>query len=187
MANGVILMRAQPMHLGHLDVIKRASSENEKVLVFVGSANKCGTKRNPLNIEERLYYVQSAVDEEELNNVIVRSLCDWSKEDAYALAKEWGRFFYYNAVNALGTKTFNFYYNDDIKIVKNWFEMDLQKRVTIISEVKSRGVSATRVREAILNDEEQYLVSVLPRIVWENRKRIKRQLENCHNEDFIMR
>lgn len=34
MANGVILMRAQPMHLGHLDVIKRASSENEKSLGF---------------------------------------------------------------------------------------------------------------------------------------------------------
>ena len=183
---GVILMRAQPMHLGHLDVIKKASAENEKVLVFVGSANKSGTQRNPLDINDRLYFVRNVVEAEELSNVVVSPLNDWSKEDAYSLAKEWGRFFYYNAVNILGSKIFTFYYNDNAEIAKNWFDDDLKERVSIVNGPKERDISATRVREAILNNESDFLKTVVPRIVWENLEYIKRSLKNCNKEDFIM-
>ena len=183
---GVILMRAQPMHLGHLDVIKKASAENDKVLVFVGSANKCGTERNPLNIADRLYFVQSVIESEALHNVIVRPLSDWSKEDAYALAKEWGNFFYYNAVNALECKTFTLYYNDDVKIAQNWFEDKLLNRIDIVHCSKERDVSATRVREAILCNNDSFLETVLPQTVFAKREYIKKKLLESNGVDFIM-
>lgn len=186
MKYGVILMRAQPMHLGHLDVIKQASKENDKVLVFIGSANKCGTERNPLNIDDRYFFVKSAIIDEDLDNVIVKPLNDWSKEDAYALVKEWGRFFYYNAVNELGSKTFTLYYNDDIEIARNWFDEELQQRISIVNSPRVRDVTATKVREAILNDDKAYLKSMLPYIVYSNRNYIKEVIETADKEDFIM-
>lgn len=179
-------MRAQPMHLGHLDVIKKASAENERVLVFVGSANKSGTKRNPLDISDRLFFVRSVIESEKLNNVVVAPLSDWSKEDAYALAKEWGKFFYYNAVNALESKTFTLYYNDDIEIARNWFDEDLQKRVTIVYSEKSRDISATKIREAIIADDTDFLEKVLPQIVYDKRDYIRSKLVNADKDDFIM-
>ena len=179
-------MRAQPIHLGHLDVIKKASSENDKVLVFIGSANKSGTKRNPLNIEDRCYFIKYAVMEANLKNIIIAPLNDWSKEDAFSLAKEWGRFFYYNAVNQLGCKTFTFYYNDNIKIAENWFDEELSKRVKIVHAVRERDVSSTKVREAILNNDESYLKAVLPDIVFSNRNYIMKEIANSNNKDFVM-
>lgn len=179
-------MRAQPMHLGHLDIVKKASAENEKVLVFVGSANKSGTKRNPLDISDRLFFVRSVIENERLNNVVVAPLSDWSREDAYALAKEWGRFFYYNAVNALESKTFTLYYNDDIEIARNWFDDDLQKRVEIVHSGKDRDVSATKIRESILADDTDFLKKVLPQIVYDKRDYIRSKLINANKDDFIM-
>lgn len=44
---GVILARFQPIHNGHLELIKKASSENDEVLVFIGSVDKLN-KRNPI-------------------------------------------------------------------------------------------------------------------------------------------
>ena len=183
---GVVLMRAQPMHLGHLDVIKKASAENEKVLVFVGSANKSGTERNPLNISDRLFFVRSVIESERLNNVIVAPLSDWSREDAYTLAKEWGRFFYYNAVNALESKTFTLYYNDNVEIAKNWFDKDLQERVSIVHSERIRNISSTAVRTAILEDEVDFLEKSLPQIVFDKREYIKNILRNTEKDDFIM-
>lgn len=183
---GVVLMRAQPMHLGHLDVIKKASAENDRVLVFIGSANKCRTKRNPLNISDRLNIVRRVVEKEHLKNVIVEPLNDWSKEDAFAFAKEWGNFFYYNAVNILENKTFALYYNDNVEIAKNWFEPKLRERIVIIHSEKERDVSSTKIREAILNGDSRYLKTVLPDLVYENRMNIKKQIENANQEDFIM-
>lgn len=179
-------MRAQPIHLGHLDVVRKASLENDKVLVFIGSANKSGTKRNPLNIEDRYRFIKVAVMETNLKNVIIAPLNDWSKEDAFSLAKEWGRFFYYNAVNQLGCKTFTFYYNDDIETARNWFDEDLSKRVKIVHTIRERDVSSTQVRNAIINNDEPYLKAVLPNIVFLNRNYIMKEIVNANNEDFVM-
>lgn len=64
-------------------------------------------------------------------NIVISELKDWSMEDAYAYAKEWGNFFYYNAVNQLGTKGFSFYYNDDPPIAENWFTNMIKSRITL--------------------------------------------------------
>jgi cytidyltransferase-like protein len=40
MAVGVIIARIQPIHKGHLELIRQALNENENVLLLVGSADK---------------------------------------------------------------------------------------------------------------------------------------------------
>lgn len=45
---GVFLSRMQPLHIGHLGMIDKALSENDRLLVIIGSTNKEGTIRNPI-------------------------------------------------------------------------------------------------------------------------------------------
>ena len=65
---GVILFRAQPFHNGHLNMIQKAFQDcqktNSDLYIFVGSADKSGTKRNPLPIEYRLMLIEGALHEE---------------------------------------------------------------------------------------------------------------------------
>ena len=65
---GVILARLQPIHNGHLALIKKASVENDEVHVFIGSADKFN-ERNPIPINIRKKYAESAVKEANLENV----------------------------------------------------------------------------------------------------------------------
>lgn len=189
---GVILTRAQPIHLGHIGIIKQALKENEKVILVIGSANKSGTKRNPFNIDLRLMMVEDMLKKENLslNRIEILPLVDWSMEDAYTYVKEWGRFFYYNVVNKAGCKEFTFYYNDDIKIVENWFEPEILRRITIKNVVRTDDISSTKVREAILNKDYEYLkyaMGYTPEMeINEDYKLMKYALNNCNNDDFIM-
>ena len=42
---GVILARFQPIHNGHLALIKKASVENDEVHIFIGSADKFNERK----------------------------------------------------------------------------------------------------------------------------------------------
>lgn len=37
---GVILARFQPIHNGHIELIRKAVKENDEVLIFIGSVDK---------------------------------------------------------------------------------------------------------------------------------------------------
>ena len=85
---GVILFRAQPFHNGHLAQIKRAYKDIEKfggnLYVIVGSADKYGTKRNPIPISTRLDLIMGALKDEfkseELQRIHVVPFNDLSDE-----------------------------------------------------------------------------------------------------------
>ena len=59
---GVIIARLQPIHNGHLELIKQALNENDSVLLLVGSADKLN-KRNPIPINMRLEMATKAIHE----------------------------------------------------------------------------------------------------------------------------
>ena len=63
MAVGVIIARLQPIHKGHLELVRQALNENDEVLILVGSADKLN-KRNPIPIAMRLDLARKAVGEE---------------------------------------------------------------------------------------------------------------------------
>ena len=61
MKTGVILARLQPIHNGHLALIKKAVAENDEVYIFIGRADKFN-QRNPLPISLRLQLTEEAID-----------------------------------------------------------------------------------------------------------------------------
>ena len=64
---GVILARLQPIHNGHLTLIRKASQENDEVHVFIGSADKFN-ERNPIPINMRHDLAMYAIVEAGIKN-----------------------------------------------------------------------------------------------------------------------
>lgn len=56
----LFLFRAQPVHNGHIELIRKAIKDNDEVLLLVGSADK-NNVRNPIPIEMRLHLVSESL------------------------------------------------------------------------------------------------------------------------------
>ena len=69
--------RFQPFHFGHAEVIERALSLSEKVIVLVGSANSARSLRNPFTLDERYTMIKKIYPE-----VIVRGIDDHTYNDS---------------------------------------------------------------------------------------------------------
>ena len=60
--DGLLIGRFQPFHLGHLDAIKFALSNVEKLWIGLGSSNKPNQKNNPFSADERNEMILSSID-----------------------------------------------------------------------------------------------------------------------------
>lgn len=174
---GVILSRCQPLHNGHIEMINKALSENDKVLFIIGSADKSCTERNPFSISYRIDMFKNALDfvddASKVNFITLRDLSSDSSipkqsnkdgvvDDALLVDKEWGMFLYYNIVNAIGQKDFTFYYNDDSSLVSAWFPNFIWNRITISSSFRLNNISSSAIRDAMRNEDKEYLKKCLP-------------------------
>lgn len=174
---GVILSRCQPLHKGHIEMINKALSENNKVLFIIGSADKSGTERNPFSRSYRINMFKEAlefVDDE--SRVSFMTLRDLSSDDnipkqdnkagvvndASLVNKEWGMYLYYNIVNAIGQEDFTFYYNDDSSLVSAWFPDFIWNRITISSSIRIDDISSSAIRSAMHEGNKDYLKKCLP-------------------------
>lgn len=187
---GVFLSRMQPIHNAHLWMIENALKENDEVLVMIGSANKSGTERNPLPIDLRKSMVESAINEYfrhknyPQNSVKIITLPDWSSEENND-DKEWGRLIYYNVVGNMGVKEFSYYCSEDTDMIKGWFEDELKERINFRFFSRNNefnGLSATKVREAILNDDDEYIKKYCPIEVFKRKKFIKKEIKVINRE-----
>lgn len=73
---GLFIGRFQPMHLGHLDAVKRLAARHDELLVAVGSANVSHTPVNPFTGGERVAMIHAALREAALPNVLALPLPD---------------------------------------------------------------------------------------------------------------
>lgn len=53
------IMRAQPFHLAHEDIIRQMLDESEDVYILIGSAQECGTDRNPFTYAQRRQMIEN--------------------------------------------------------------------------------------------------------------------------------
>ncbi len=107
---GVFLSRMQPLHIGHIGMIKKALSENDRVIILIGSANKKETARNPMEVNIRREILEETLEndftKEEKQKITVNNLPDWTEETDMPSNLEWGRYLYYNVVRDSKSKEF---------------------------------------------------------------------------------
>lgn len=180
---GVILARFQPIHNGHLELIKKASSENDEVLVFIGSVDKLN-ERNPIPWTIRKKLVETAL--KDIQNVTIVELPDLTDESDNS--HDWGFYLYSNVVSHIGQSNFTMYYSDGYEIITSWFPGFLLRNNVSLSLLARNsvedGVSATRVRILLSQlDEDNYecferdLQKLVPLCVFEQRYQIKAYLD----------
>lgn len=197
---GVILARLQPVHNGHLTLIEKSINENEETYIFVGSANKFN-KRNPLPISLRLQLLQEAlIDKFEWNpktncigpekstqkKLFVIQLDDLTSEEDNS--HTWGFYFYSKVVTATQCSNFTIYYSDGFEIITTWFPSYILRNNVSLSLLARGatvdGISATKIREAITQDNDELLKQYVPNTVFEHRDTIKKHIELANLIEF---
>jgi cytidyltransferase-like protein len=163
---GVFLARMQPVHNAHLWMVEKALSENDRVAIILGSANKRDMIRNPFNIGLRTTMLEEALSEPE--RVCVYEIPDWTQEGDVFSAKEWGSYFYYNVVSRIKSKKFRIYYSDNPIIMLQWFEDKLKDRIDFRFFERHElfdGLSATKIRHAFESGDVDYVAQFCPNSV----------------------
>lgn len=186
---GVFLSRMQPLHIGHIGMIKKALSENDRVLILIGSTDKRGIERNPIGIElRREIWIESLNEEfseEERNRIIFKELPDWTSENDIPSNEEWGRYLYYNIAASTCQKTFTMYFSDDPAIIEDWFrEKWIRERIELKLFERNemfQAVSSTKIREAFLNGDKEYIKKSVPQAVFRRYDEIYQILKKVYN------
>ena len=155
---GVILFRGQPFHNGHLSMVKKAyedcKSSNSDLYIFIGSADKSGTVRNPLPIDFRRMLIEGALHEEfgiaDLAHIHVVELEDMTDESDNSYS--WVRYLFLKMFYHTKDADMTIYYSDRPDIMLNWF--DAQDRWCLRFKFLDRfeNISATLVRKLIMSD-----------------------------------
>lgn len=181
---GVILFRAQPFHLGHLNMVKKAyedcKSTNSDLYIFVGSADKSGTIRNPLPIDFRLMLIEGSLHEvfstQDLMHIHIVPLNDLSDEADNSY--NWGRYLFLKMLNHTKDVDMTIYYSDKPEIMLSWFDKEDRWCLRFKFLDRYKGISATQVRNLI---KEGYNVSleILPPFVAMHLEEIKEYLDKA--------
>ena len=173
---GVILARLQPIHNGHIALIEKASCENDEVIVLLGSADKLN-ERNPIPFPIRFKMACDALSH--LNNVSVHGLDDLSTEADNS--HEWGFYLYSKIVTIIQQSNFTIYYSDGFEIITSWFPGFILRNNVSLSLLArgsvEKGISATSVRELIINENWEELEKVVPKCVFDLKDVIKTYIE----------
>lgn len=190
---GVFLARMQPVHNAHLFMVNKALNENDKVLIVLGSENKIDMLRNPYDISLREQMLRECFTAEQNNNLTIITLPDWSTESDIDNDKIWGRYFYYNVVSKIEQKRFYLYYSDNPAILDSWFgSTEVRKYITYRLSKREdifNGLSATNIRQALIDDNREYIKKFCPKSVMNRFNYLASYYKNVTNnpkEDFSM-
>lgn len=184
---GVLLTRGQVFTNGHYGLVEQILEENDYACIVVGSADKCNTKRNPFTIDFRLEFIEDVLTDfgDERARVFIFPLTDWISESNKTELFMWGHYFYYNVVSHTGFKTFKFYYSDGETILDTWFDDEVKPYIEYVCNNRSNmfdGVSATQVRELLLEERYDDATELIPAKEWPYIRRMSHILRTVYNE-----
>lgn len=148
---GMICGRFQTFHIGHESLIDTALKLCDRILILVGSAQECGTERNPLNIDTRIKMLRAIYGNDE--SIIIKGLSDLTNEND--IRPEWGRYLLDNVDRYIyKVPELMIYGNDESR--SKWFDPEDIRDVTEI--IVNRGripISATEVRKLMVKDNRR--------------------------------
>lgn len=158
---GLICGRFNTVHKGHEKLFNTGLLLCDRLLILVGSAQECGTERNPFNVNTRIKMLKELYGDNP--SIMIYALSDMTNEDD--ICHEWGRYLLKNVDRYI-------YKNPEVMIYGNdesrsdWFDKnDLKNTTELILNRAELPISATLVRELMAKDKrKEWMELVNPRL-----------------------
>lgn len=77
--HSLVLGRFQPLHNGHMDVLRKCADESEHLVVGIGSAQYSHHPENPFTAGERYVMIQNALRDEGISNYSIVPIEDLNR------------------------------------------------------------------------------------------------------------
>lgn len=148
---GLICGRFQMCHIGHESLINIGIQLCDRILILVGSAQECGTERNPLNISTRTEVLHEICGDNP--NIMIYGLADLTDESD--IRPEWGKYLLGNADRYI-YKVPELMISGNDEERSNWFAPE--DIVDMSQLIVNRGripISATQVRKMMVEDNRK--------------------------------
>ena len=158
---GLICGRFQTFHKGHEKLINTGLLLCDRLLILIGSAQECGTERNPLNINTRTKMLKTIYGDDP--NIMIYGLADMTNEND--ICPEWGRYLLSNADRYIyKVPEVMIYGNDESR--SRWFNSeDLGYMTEVIINRSELNISATMLRELMVQDKrKEWMTLVNPKL-----------------------
>lgn len=150
MKTALLVGRFQPMHVGHLKVIKWILKKYDKIVIVIGSSQDSFTEKNPFTFEERKKMIQKTLKSEKIKKYKIIGIPDVYDD------KKW-------VDNILKKAKF------DIVLTKNiWTERCFtQAKIPVKPHPIFGNVSGSKIRSMIKNNEkwEKYVPEDVEKIM----------------------
>lgn len=158
---GLICGRFQTFHKGHESLVETGLKLCDRLLILVGSAQECGTERNPFNINTRTKMLKTIYGDNQ--NVMIYGLADLTNEND--ITPDWGRYLLKNVDRYIyKAPELMIYGNDEAR--SRWFDPeDIKDTSEFIVNRGRIPISATMVRESMVFDRrKEWMSMVNPRL-----------------------
>jgi bifunctional NMN adenylyltransferase/nudix hydrolase len=158
---GLICGRFQTFHNGHEKLVDTGMLLCDRLLILVGSAQECGTERNPFNVSTRIDMIKEVYGDN--NRIRVYALSDMTNEND--ICPEWGRYLLDNVHRYIHKNPeIMIYGNDESR--SGWFaKEDLKNTTELIINRAELPISATYLRGLMVKDQrEEWMSLVNPRL-----------------------
>lgn len=154
---GLICGRFQTFHIGHESLVETGIKLCDRVLILIGSAQECGTERNPFNINTRTKMLRCIYGDNA--NILIYGISDLTNEND--IRPEWGRYLLDNVDRYIyKAPELMIYGNDESR--SKWFDPeDIRDTSEFIVNRGRIPISATMVREAMVFDRRKEWMSMV--------------------------
>lgn len=158
---GLICGRFQTFHKGHESLVDTGLKLCDRLLILIGSAQECGTERNPLNINTRTKMLKMIYGDNP--NIMIYGLADLTNE--YDITPDWGKYLLGNADRYI-YKVPELMISGNDEERNNWFAPE--DVVDMSQLIVNRGripISATMIREYMVkNNRKEWMRWVNPKL-----------------------
>ena len=148
---GLICGRFQTFHVGHQKLVDTGLMLCDRVLILIGSAQECGTERNPLNINTRTKMLHEIYGYDD--RIMIYGISDLTNEND--IRPEWGRYLLDNVDRYIyKAPELMIYGNDEAR--SRWFDAeDIKHTSELIINRGEIPISATMLRDMMLKDDRK--------------------------------
>lgn len=154
---GLFIGRFEPLTIGHCSIINDALSKVDQLIVAIGSSQSESTFKNPFNASLRTLMLSKVYEKEIIEGKLLIALIpdrQHPKDD-----EEWGKYLLENVFKQTGIMP-NVIFEGSETVRNYWFNESVDREII---DKKIIPISATKVREYILNNDYDHFKEFMPK------------------------